>query len=268
MNRIIVIVVTCLALIWAWYDLSGGEDFVAGDHGVTILADVKDQRRTDRPEPTQPGLQLLTPEEVKTNLSRPRVSTLQERDPSGAKTVSVRVPKPETTQPEPLAPAPEPAPLRTVDVTEPGGQDPDPTETLPDEALAALLTESIRNAPTTPPPGADQVEPQPETFEPAQSGQRISGLGGGLPLGTPIGSGDPAAAPIIAPDLLDLRLVSGTRVNLREGPATTYPVVTQLLKGDEVEVLDDTGDGWVRLRVLANDETGWMSDDFLEAGAN
>lgn len=67
------------------------------------------------------------------------------------------------------------------------------------------------------------------------------------------------------PEGSDYRKVSGSRVNLREGPSTAYPVVTQLLRGEEVEVLDDSGDGWVRLRALDGDNVGWMSDSFLVA---
>ncbi|MBP0483444.1 SH3 domain-containing protein [Sagittula salina] len=64
--------------------------------------------------------------------------------------------------------------------------------------------------------------------------------------------------------MIDYRTVTGSRVNLRGGPATSYDVVTQLLEGEEVEVLDE-GDGWVKLRALDGNNVGWMSASFLTA---
>ncbi|WP_058862750.1 SH3 domain-containing protein [Pseudoponticoccus marisrubri] len=77
---------------------------------------------------------------------------------------------------------------------------------------------------------------------------------------------DAAPEPVVTEAVsIDYRVVTGSRVNLRGGPSTGYGVVTQLLRGEEVEVLDDTGDGWVKLRALDGDNVGWMSDAFLEA---
>lgn len=70
---------------------------------------------------------------------------------------------------------------------------------------------------------------------------------------------------VMTPDATDMRVVVGSRVNLRDGPATSYGVVTQLLQGEFVEVLDETGDGWVRLRAVDGDNEGWMAADFLVA---
>lgn len=63
----------------------------------------------------------------------------------------------------------------------------------------------------------------------------------------------------------DLRRVTGSRVNLRNGPGTGFSVVTQLVAGDPVHVLSDPGDGWVKLRSVRNERIGWMSDSFLRA---
>lgn len=68
------------------------------------------------------------------------------------------------------------------------------------------------------------------------------------------------------PDLAvaDYRRVTGSRVNLRGGPSTDYDVVTQLLRGEEVEVLANQDNGWVKLRALDGSDIGWMSDSFLK----
>ncbi|MBY6002883.1 SH3 domain-containing protein [Salipiger bermudensis] len=70
--------------------------------------------------------------------------------------------------------------------------------------------------------------------------------------------------PVLAPEL-DLRRVTGNVVNMRNGPSTGFPVVSQLRRGDEVEVLADPGEGWVKLQVLETNRVGWMSARFLRA---
>ncbi len=65
----------------------------------------------------------------------------------------------------------------------------------------------------------------------------------------------------------DLRRVDGSRVNLRSGPGTTYSVVTRLGKGEPVEVLQNTGDGWLELRVVETDRIGWMADFLVTASS-
>lgn len=64
----------------------------------------------------------------------------------------------------------------------------------------------------------------------------------------------------------DIRVVNGSRVNVRNGPGTTYGIVGTLVKGDRVEVLDDTGTGWVRMRSENGDAMGWMADFLLTEG--
>ncbi|MBN9888610.1 SH3 domain-containing protein [Salipiger abyssi] len=68
--------------------------------------------------------------------------------------------------------------------------------------------------------------------------------------------------------LPDMRQVTGSRVNMRNGPGTEYSVVSQLLRGDRVEVLSDPGLGWVKLKVAETGRVGWMSDDFLRIVLN
>lgn len=67
--------------------------------------------------------------------------------------------------------------------------------------------------------------------------------------------------------VLDVRSVTGNRVNMRGGPGTTFSVVTKLVKGDEVEVLSDIGDGWLKLRVIETGDIGYMAD-WLVTAAN
>ncbi|MFG6589469.1 SH3 domain-containing protein [Sulfitobacter sp. 1A12157] len=64
----------------------------------------------------------------------------------------------------------------------------------------------------------------------------------------------------------DIRKVNGTRVNVRGGPGTNFGVVGKLGKGDAVEVIEDNGAGWVRFRSVDGSESGWMADFLLNNG--
>ena len=66
----------------------------------------------------------------------------------------------------------------------------------------------------------------------------------------------------------DIRQVTGTRVNMRNGPGTIYPVIAKLGMGHEVQVLDDPGIGWLRLRVLPEQQLGWVAASLVSKKAN
>ncbi|MGJ8625981.1 MAG: SH3 domain-containing protein [Sulfitobacter sp.] len=98
-----------------------------------------------------------------------------------------------------------------------------------------------------------------------------------VPVNVILSSGD---TPAIIPSLIspndgivtslsatgDVRTVSATRVNVRGGPGTDYGVVTKLTRGDAVEILQDNGDGWVKMRTLDGGPEGWMADFLLVGG--
>jgi uncharacterized protein YgiM (DUF1202 family) len=65
---------------------------------------------------------------------------------------------------------------------------------------------------------------------------------------------------------LDVRAVSGNRVNVRGGPGTSFGVVDSLTRGVEVEILQDPGNGWVKLRPMDGGPEGWMADFLLTSG--
>lgn len=80
---------------------------------------------------------------------------------------------------------------------------------------------------------------------------------------------EPAAAPAPPPEPKpDLREVTGTRVNMRDGPGTIYPVVARLALGDEVEVLSASGTGWLRLRTLPEQRIGWVAASLVSKRAD
>lgn len=63
----------------------------------------------------------------------------------------------------------------------------------------------------------------------------------------------------------DIRRVKGNRVNLRQGPGTSYSRVGSLTRGAEVDVLEDDGSGWVKLRVLETGKVAYIADFLLTA---
>ncbi|MEE2945285.1 MAG: SH3 domain-containing protein [Pseudomonadota bacterium] len=62
----------------------------------------------------------------------------------------------------------------------------------------------------------------------------------------------------------DFRRVSGSRVNMRNGPGTEYSVIGKLVRGNDVQVLQDPGFGWVKLQVVETGRVGWMSASLLK----
>ncbi|MGR3621851.1 SH3 domain-containing protein [Pseudophaeobacter sp.] len=58
---------------------------------------------------------------------------------------------------------------------------------------------------------------------------------------------------------LDIRQIRASRVNMRQGPGTIYPVLTRLLAGDEVLVIEDSGTGWLQLRTQNGNKVGWVA---------
>ncbi|MGH1575978.1 SH3 domain-containing protein [Planktotalea sp.] len=66
----------------------------------------------------------------------------------------------------------------------------------------------------------------------------------------------------------DIREVTAARVNMRNGPGQNFSVVAKLTSGEQVEILQDPGDGWVKLRVAENGRVGWMADFLLTASNN
>ncbi|MDW3224609.1 MAG: SH3 domain-containing protein [Paracoccaceae bacterium] len=64
----------------------------------------------------------------------------------------------------------------------------------------------------------------------------------------------------------DIRFVAGAIVNMRGGPGTGFDVVTKLNRDTEVEVLQDDGSGWIRLRPVSGGPEGWIADYLLTNG--
>jgi uncharacterized protein YgiM (DUF1202 family) len=60
----------------------------------------------------------------------------------------------------------------------------------------------------------------------------------------------------------DYWYVSGSKVNLRQGPSTRNAVVAQVALGTEATVLDRR-DGWMQIETTQNGTSGWIFGKFL-----
>lgn len=120
--------------------------------------------------------------------------------------------------------------------------------------------------PAPEPEPAPQPEPAPAQEPPAsEPGPAFSEN----PLTTPAEAA-PGPAPDATPDATpgpaaaapSLHVVTGSRVNLREGPGTSFATTGQVTEGTILEVLE-IRDGWAYVQLQGNGEQGWMSASFL-----
>jgi uncharacterized protein YraI len=65
-----------------------------------------------------------------------------------------------------------------------------------------------------------------------------------------------------------MRQVSGNSVNLRTGPGTGFGRIASLKRGTDVIVLNDPGEGWIKLRVVETGRIGWMAETLLTLAAD
>lgn len=107
--------------------------------------------------------------------------------------------------------------------------------------------------------GLDMMPDQPAAATLTLASLNLGAAGLGVAAARPVV--EPVAA--YQPPPPDLREVTGTRVNMRDGPGTTYPVVARLNIGHQVEVLSDSGTGWLRLRILPERHLGWISASLI-----
>jgi uncharacterized protein YgiM (DUF1202 family) len=73
-------------------------------------------------------------------------------------------------------------------------------------------------------------------------------------------------APRAAPPApaLPLGQINVAAVNMRGGPSTAFEVIGRLTLGEEVQVVDDSGSGWVLVRLEGDGGEGWIARRFLD----
>lgn len=60
-----------------------------------------------------------------------------------------------------------------------------------------------------------------------------------------------------------VRYVAATAINVRQGPSTGQPVVGRLTRNEAVSVVEDTGDGWLRIRIEGDGIEGYVAARLL-----
>ncbi|MFP4406137.1 MAG: SH3 domain-containing protein [Rhodosalinus sp.] len=124
------------------------------------------------------------------------------------------------------------------------------------QATAGVTLAAARAQPEAP-RDFDRDTPEPD------DGGLFSSVG--MPSGATREPQAPATTPpVVSASAANLRAVGGNRVNMRAGPGTGYGVLTTLSRGDRVIVLDDPGQGWVKLRVQDGGRVGWMAASLLD----
>ena len=82
---------------------------------------------------------------------------------------------------------------------------------------------------------------------------------GGLVMNTGLTGAEPLQPTAPPESYLDIREIRASRVNMRQGPGTIYPVTERLLAGDQVLIMEDSGTGWLQLRTRNGNKVGWVA---------
>ena len=101
---------------------------------------------------------------------------------------------------------------------------------------------------------------------PAVSFASLSVSPDGAPIATTDGPRvyDPFAENVVTPrSAFDIRTVDVSALNVRSGPSTSEPVLGRLLQSEIVEVLEESSDGWARIRIEGDGIEGWVASRFL-----
>ena len=118
----------------------------------------------------------------------------------------------------------------------------------PTPAVMASLPTTTRRTPPEPPAPVVPTVPSLQTYMP-EPNVTVPGL-----------------SALVSPDPTpprDLRQVRAGRVNMRDGPGTSYPVTGKLAEGERAVVLQDPGHGWVQLKTVEGGAIGWVSARLL-----
>lgn len=79
----------------------------------------------------------------------------------------------------------------------------------------------------------------------------------------PSATGSVSAAAHI-PEVGRLLIVTGTSVNMRSGPSTTWEVIGNLRRGAKAELVAQADGGWLQIRDVVTGRVGYMAGRFLE----
>jgi Bacterial SH3 domain len=232
------IIVSFAFLGWAFYLLSGGSEFTPpvdpGEQSAKTSRSGDPAALSNGEAPSGAG-----PVQAVALVARPAIA------PQSARRLS-----PVLTPAPPRDAPPEPAIGPTV------GQ-------ARDQAFAARDLDQVRSSLSQGLTLFPEASPEREMTL-ASLAQGTAGL-----RETPVEPPPPEVPAMVIDDpAVDIREVVGTRVNMRDGPGTIYPVIARLSIGNEVEVLGESGTGWLRLRSLPERQIGWIAASLISKAVN
>lgn len=144
-------------------------------------------------------------------------------------------------------------------------------EPIATRSASSPAVDGLNFATMSPRSGGNEAQIIQASAEPAKPRNIGEGALKVIALDTPVAPSEPQASASEEKVALfgsrDIREVTGSSVNMRNGPGTNFGVLGRLGQGDRVEVLRDPGEGWVKLRVEETGRIGWIAD-FLLARAD
>lgn len=125
-------------------------------------------------------------------------------------------------------------------------------DTVNNNELVAAESEMVATVQTVAPTVTPTIIPEP------------TATGTPVPTMTPIPH---TPTPTDAPEIIEVNTSSGTKVNVRGGPGTNYPIIGQLAPGDEAAVTGFNSDQtWWQINFTGAESTGtgWVYSDIVE----
>ncbi len=242
MSRLVIVSFAFLG--WGFYEFSGGGDFVAPERPPENLLEVASTSATlDTPTPAASTFQRSAKIRAATLVTAPVLQPgLQQAAAS-------------PSQSEPNSrPRPDPAHRQAValdKIASAGASLHSSASAFARTAETGLLhMDNIQG-------GLAAMTTRPA------AGGNLGGTNGGVVLNTGLTSAEPAQPLIPVESYLHIREIRASRVNMRQGPGTNYSVLTRLLADDKVRVLEDSGTGWLRLKVDSTGRIGWIAASLL-----
>lgn len=145
-----------------------------------------------------------------------------------------------------------------------------PKPNNPEEAIQNVINVTALAPSVILPPQPIRVlapDPAPTTqVHTAAHDGRIANLSLAQPAAFAQAAGYAASSTETAPqDIRDLRRITGSSVNMRTGPGTSFGIMNRVTRDTQVEVLEQFENGWLRLRVLDSNRIGWVSAKLVSA---
>jgi hypothetical protein len=221
------ILISFAFLGWSFYELSGGADYKPATNSIQVRAQLDNARPKMRPAKVAVTKLAENGAPFAEETVTRSINSLSDLDLSNGQSFEIR--------------------LARVDI---------PAKTEPPEVTKAVAKSK---------PVADVSDTTlPDHVAKAVAAASLSGA-----ASDSVDRATLAATPDadIAQPVQDIRRVTGNVVNMRSGPGTKYGRIAKLRKNDEVIVLRDPGDGWIKLRVVETGRVGWMAD-WLVTAAN